>query len=243
MVQRVSSSIGDTGTENQSLLDEERPILVNKNRPRLLGANVTAVMLLVYFFTIGILTLHLAVVLGCSFRIKGGYVITLMFGILGPIPIVYWILSIMYIIYGAIAFIRRQRDFWEAASLFRRWTRISRYLMVAMISALVNMIFGSGMFVYGTSLEYNLKYRLQKLGYDGVKKDFLNLYAKIHDEFISSQVNMHQPFPLNVLISLSVNWGWAIVVILVPPLILYIGIRAQESYYTWRFGHTGIKID
>lgn len=244
MVKRASSSVAGDASDTQSLLPEDdRPILVSKIRPKLFGINVTFIMFIVYLCVITTFVLHLALVMGCSFRIKGGYVITLTFGILGPIPLVYWILAIMYAIYGAVAFFYKHRDYWAAASLFRRWTRVSRYLLLALVSAYVNLFFGSRMFVYGTSLEYHVNKHMKTNKITGLQQELSMAYSKLHDELVSSQVNMHQPYPLNILISLSVNWGLWSVALIFPPLVAYVGILAQEAYYTWRFGHTGIKID
>lgn len=245
MPRRVASSV-DSESESADSLEnvDNRPILVKRERPKILGVPVTAIMMFVYMSNIAVFILDAVLILGCSYALRGGYVITIMFGLLGPITFVYWGLSLIYIVYGARALFIKQEDFWQAASAHRRWTRISLYLLISMATAFIHVWFGARMFVYATSMEYHIEDHMRKNNIKGNKREAIRFYSKIHDEFILSDANMHNPFPWNVLTLMAMNWGlWIPLAIILPIGLLYLGVLAQEAYYNWRYSHTGIRID
>ncbi len=100
------------------------------------------------------------------------------------------------------------------------------------------------MFVNATSLDYHLEDHLRKNKIHGSQKKAMKIYAEFHDDFVLGEANMHLPFPLNILTLYAINWGVSIpFAIVLPILMLFFGVFAQESYYNWRYSHTGISID
>lgn len=246
MPRRCDSSI-DSGTGSESDVDSNdanRRILVKKIAPTILGINLTFILHMTYFLTLFIAVFHCVVVLGTSFVIGRGYIMTIMFGILSPITLVYWAVTLIYAWFGTRVLFLRQNDYWLAASYFRRWTRITRYLLVCCAAALLHFLLAAFMFVYAVSLGYHFGEYIRLNKIVGAKRSALNLYAGLHDDLILSQVQMHYPFPLDFVTMCGVRWGsMAPLVIVLPLLIVSLGMYTQFKYYNWRYAHTGIRID
>jgi hypothetical protein len=169
---------------------------------------------------------------------------TIMFGILSPISLIYWAVALIYSWFGIRVLFLRQDDYWLAASYFRRWTRITRYLVVCCAAALMHFLLAALMFVYATSLQYHLGEFIRVNQVGGWKRSALETYARLHDDLILSQVHMDYPFPLDFVTLCGVRWApMAQLVIILPLMIISLGMYTQIKYYNWRYAHTGIRID
>ena len=242
MVRRADSSIESPGSDEGER--EERPILIKRTRPNLLGINLTFLLNVGFLFHVGIAALHCAFVVGTSARVNGGEIMSLMYGFLGPIAVIFWAVVLMYVFHGTRALYTTPKDYWLAASYFRRWARISRYLIVAQTAALAHFFLGCYMLVYSTSLSFHAVSFMRKNKLKGFRRAGVKRYAELHDTLILADVTAHHPFPLNFFMWCGRSWGYmAGFGMLVPLLSFYMSLMAQEKYYNWRFAHTGIKID
>ena len=241
---RVSSD-EDESCESLLLNEEDRPrILIKKARPKLLGINVTLILPVIYLVMLIILILHLALIISVSARIRGGYVVTLMFDLLGPVAIFYWLFALLYVFFGARVLFFNEADYWIAARRFRLWVQVTRLMIVGQTVALLHLIFGCVMFVNSISIEFHIDSYIKRNRYTGIRKAALERVAEVHDVLFRSQSNMSHRFPLNVLSNIGADWGLLGTIIAgFPFLFCLAGIFAQEAYYKWRYAHTGKSLD
>ncbi len=224
--------------------DSERRILVKKARPKLMGINVTLILPVMYLATIIVFVLHFTLVVAVSTKIKGGYVITLMFGILGPVPAIYWVFALLYIYFGAKILFTSQKDYYVAAENFRRWTELSRYHFIALTVALIHLVSGCVMFVRAISLEFHAKKLIKRRNITGLRELTILSLAELHDTLFLGGSNMSHDFPLNIVANIGAEWGLlGSAVVGIAMAVSFIGLLAQESYFKWRFAHTGYLLN
>lgn len=244
-VEEADSSTYEIDSSSSTESSNEK-IMVRAKKPTYVGMSVELYMWLVSLLMLAIGLLHLLMISYTSAGIRGGYIITIMFGLLGPISGIYWIICIMFAVLGFKALYQTHRDYYTAASWFRRWVRTTRFLFVALLVCLVQFIFGCYMFAKGTSIGYNIDHILSRRGIasNSYKALIVRYLGSLHDDLVMGNPNYAISYPLNFLYGCGKQLGVSIpFVIIVPTLILSTGITAQEVYYNWRFEKAGIAID
>lgn len=249
-----SSDLSDVETEEEwkssSSADEksdESDILMLKGRePTIVGANITVCLWAFYLFTISVGCAHFILVMQATTALKGSYLITVMFGLLGPISAFYWFLTGVFAVHGFRALYMRARDFYLAASYFRRWVRVSRYLRVTALTCSVQFVYGCMMFVKGTSMSESASRIMdqERIPKESRQRKATAIAASLYDSLVLSNAGVAMAYPLNFLhftgkqIGVMIPFG-----IVLPIAFLSGGLRALEIYYNWRYLKSGISID
>lgn len=219
-------------------------VKVKRKRPLILGTNVTYFLTLFYLLSITLTLFNIILVVYTSAGIKGGFVVTILFGILGPISIVYWVISFWFCITGALSLFGKPHDFLTAASDFRKWHKASFFLLISWLVTSLQFLFGCYMFVTVTSVENAAKVYMDLQRTKGLKRKIILEFARFYDSYIKYNPNTEYTFPLNFLVTCGRQYGiWIPLIAVIPVLFMYAGLHAQRRYYEWRFESSRIKID
>ena len=241
-----SRNAGSATPDSSTSSSDESLIMIMRDPPRVFGMNLSVFLILFYLFEVTTGALHLALIVQASVDIGGSYLITIMFGLLSPISCMYWFLSVLFIAFGARMLFSPTRDYYKAASHFRRWSRVTRYLFVSWIMAMTQFLFGCYMFVKGTSLSHNIGRTLDLKGIPrkAARRKFAEAVARNFDSLVYSNSNTALKNPLNILYTCGNKPGFIIpLLVCIPLAVIVLGIRTQEKYYNWRFARTNIRID
>ena len=231
----------------QSPLTENQPVLIRKKAPVLLGfVSIPFYMMAMYLLALITSVLHCMIVLQTTVRLKGGYVVSVFFGLLGPISVIHWIISLLFAVIGAMTMFSRSRDYMHCAVQFRRWVRISRYFILSLIVTTIQFFYGCSMLVRGLSLHNTV---VREMDANGVARNDRQRYvaeatAKQYDVIFYSNANLSLAYPLNLLYNMANQWGYTVTLAMIFPWTFFIfGHNAQIRYFNWRFRSAGINID
>ena len=229
--------------ESSSTSDEE-VVLVRRQVPKLMGLNLS-ILLYVFLMAVIIVTaLHFEIIVHLS-SLRYGWVMTLMFGLLGPISVLFWLLASLFVVQGYRVLISSSGDFREDGQRFRRWVRTSRLLIVAFIAAMTQFFFGCFMFVTATSLEHTAEERMRLRNVpQGWKRSLVIALAGLYDSIMSLNYNLLYAYPLNIVAMSGKHWATTSLALFFLPLtIMIICARAQGRFYAWKFEQLRIRID
>ena len=230
--------------------DEQRlgeKILIRKKVPKLMGfVGIPFYMMTMYLLIIIFAVLHCALVLQATIQIKSGYIVTVFFGILGPISLFHWFISILFAFTGGIALFSRNRDYMQSAHQFRQWTRITRYFMLSIIVTSAQFMYGCYMFVHALSMKNIIARELEFRGVpqSSNKRFMLEELADWYDKLVYSNANSALVYPLNLLYSIGDHWGTYVpLAVILPWACIAYGHKAQIVYFNWKFYSSGLQID
>lgn len=236
--------IEEDNTQINLLYEEEPEIRVRIKRPTLLGINITYFLTLFYLISIVLTLFNIILVIYTSAGLKAGYVITILFGILGPISIVYWSVALWFIITGARCLFGKSENYLSAATDFRKWYHATLFMLVAWMITSLQFLFGCYMFVTLTSLENSVKIQMDLNGADAKTKKRGVKAARVYDWFIKYDPSTDYTFPLNFIVDCGRQHGlWIPLIGVIPSLLIYAGSYSQRLYYRWRFESAIVKID
>ena len=240
------SSVDAMSYSDTSSVSDGEPIMIRKRQPSILGVGISVVLWIVYLFIVGVAIGHMSLILQTTLQIKGAYLITVLFGLLSPISMIYWVLTFVFSVFGYQALFITANNYYLAARYFRRWVRITRYLRVAAVACSIQYVYGCTMFVNATSMSYNMS-RLQDaqgLSKTDRKRILTEQVTSLYDSLVFSNPNVALIYPLNFIHFSGMHPGLTIPIgIILPILFLSGGLHAQEIYYSWRYSQSGVTID
>ena len=243
MARDYDSSVVSSNERSGSSSDDE-VIMVKRKQPKIIGLNAS-VYLYVFVMTlllVGVMHMQLVVYLSA---IRYGWIMTVMFGLLGPISVMFWILAVTFTTQAFRVLLTHVDDYRGSANMFRRWARTSRLMIVTFIGTMTQFIFGCFMFVTATSMEHTAYEILkQRRTPPGWFPSMVLAFAELYDILISVNYNVLYQYPLNLIAKTGRHWASTSLLIFVVPLaIMLVGVQAQIKYYDWKFGRLGIEID
>jgi hypothetical protein len=187
--------------------------------------------------------IHLITTIAVFIKLPPASFLLVFHGIVSPSTIILYVVAVISIVYGWMAFFRREStgDKSDDSCWLRRYIRFNKYLLLCWISASQATVFGCWKYIFAQNLDKTISplELVRNPQYELIVRKVIQVLPHLLVDLRESRGILPDDPPLNLMRYVGIHYILFLFLLsVIPAIVLFAAIWLQQKYYILRYWDT-----